>query len=298
MPATQKKNVDPSHTIEFQRTVINDMAGDLQSLFVGTAAINAATIQIAGADIGAISDHVDKTIFFYYGGFTADTTISSAAKLAEVFGHEDSTVDIDDGVTVTVDDNCVFVLTPKTSYEFFSNNTEQTNIQKLTGFADNIRTSVEKDMALDGTKKVGFIAIPDYLTANTLSYHTPTAGTFAPTTGVMELTIGSHNLVAGRKIKIAPYSLTFTCSQDSHATTHTYPRTTDPYYNKDITITSVTSTTIVFNIGTTTAGNYTHNFISASNDAVYTSDSDVDDLSADIDDTFTLTVDDGAVLIV
>ena len=298
MPATTKKQVDPSHTIEFQRTVINDMAGDLHTIFTGTAAINAATIQIAGADIGAISDHIDKTIFFYYGGFTADTTIGSAAKLAEVFGHEDSTVDIDDGVTVTVDDNCVFVLTPKTSYEFFSNNTEQTNIQKLTGFADNIRTSIVKDMALDGNKKVGFIMLPDDLEVNTLSYHTPTAGTFVPDTGVMELTIGAHTLVAGRKIKIAPHSLTFTCAKDSNATTHTYPRSTDPYYNKDITITSVTSTTIVFNVGTTTAGNYAHNFISASLDAVYTSDAEVDDVPVDIDDTFTLTVDEGAVIII
>ncbi len=161
MPATTKKNVDPSHTIEYQRTVINDMAGDLQSLFVGTAAINAATIQIAGADIGAISDHDDKTIFFYYGGFSADTSVSSAAKLAEVFSHDDASVDIADGVTVTVDDQCALIITPKTSYEFFSNSTEKTNIQKLTGFADNIRTSIVKDMALDGNKRVGFIPVPD-----------------------------------------------------------------------------------------------------------------------------------------
>ena len=161
MPAIQKKNVDPSNTIEFQRTVINDMAGDLQSLFVGTAAINAATIQVAGADIGAISDHDDKTIFFYYGGFSADTSVSSASKLAEVFSHEDASVDIDDGVTVTVDDQCALIITPKTKYEFFSNDTETTNIQKLTGFADNIRTSVVKDITLGGTKRVGFIPVPD-----------------------------------------------------------------------------------------------------------------------------------------
>ncbi len=160
MPATTKKNVDPSHTIEYQRTVINDIAGDLHSIFTGTAAINAATIQIAGADIGAISDHDDKTIFFYYGGFTADTSISSAAKLAEIFSHEDETVDIADGVTVTVDDQCALIITDKTKYEFFSNDTETTNIQKLTGFADNVRTSVVKDMALDGNKRVGFIPVP------------------------------------------------------------------------------------------------------------------------------------------
>ena len=159
MPATTKKDVQPSNTIEYQRQVINDMAGDLHSLFVGTAAINAATIQVAGADIGSISDHDDRTIFFYYGGFSADTTIGSTAKLAEIFSHEDATVDIDDGVTVTIDDSCALMISPKTSYEFFSNNTEQTNIQKLTGFADNIRTSIVKDMALDGTKRVGFIPV-------------------------------------------------------------------------------------------------------------------------------------------
>ena len=85
MPATTKKNVLPSNTIEYQRTVINDMAGDLQSLFVGTAAINAASIQVAGSDIGTISDVDDKTIFFYYGGFDVDSTIGSPAKVAEIF---------------------------------------------------------------------------------------------------------------------------------------------------------------------------------------------------------------------
>ena len=159
MPATTKKTVQPSNTIEYQRQVINDMAGDLHSLFVGTAAINAATIQVAGADIGSISDHIDKTIFFYYGGFTADTTISSAAKLAEIYSHEDATVDIADGVTVTVDDQCALIITDKTSYEFFATSTEQTNIQKLSGFADNIRTSIIKDMPLDGNKRVGFIPV-------------------------------------------------------------------------------------------------------------------------------------------
>ncbi len=159
MPATTKKQVDPSHTIEYQRTVINDMAGDLHSIFTGTAAINAATIQIAGADVGNISDVDSQTIFFYYGGFAADTSVSSPAKLAEIYSHEDAYVDIEDGVTVTVDDSCSFVVTDKTSYEFFATSTEQTNIQKLTGFADNIRTSVVKDMALDGTKRVGFIPV-------------------------------------------------------------------------------------------------------------------------------------------
>ena len=162
MPATTKKNVQPSNTIEFQRQVINDMADDLHSIFVGTAAINAASIQLAGADIGNISDVDSKTIFFYYGGFTADASVSSPAKISEVYSHTDATVDIDNGITITVDDQCALIISDKTSYEFFSTSTEQTNPQKLAGFADNIRTSIVADMSLGGSKRVGFIPIPDY----------------------------------------------------------------------------------------------------------------------------------------
>jgi hypothetical protein len=162
MPATTKKNVQPSNTIEFQRQVINEMADDLHSIFVGTAAINAASIQLAGADIGNISDVDSQTIFFYYGGFDADTTIGAPAKLAEIYSHEDATVDIDSGITVTIDDQCGLIISDKTSYEFFSTSTEQTNPQKLVGFADNLRTSIVADMTLGGKKRVGFIPIPSY----------------------------------------------------------------------------------------------------------------------------------------
>ena len=162
MPATTKKNVLPSNTIEYQRTVINDMADDLHSIFTGTAAINAASVQVAGADIGTISDVDDKTVFFYYGGFNADATIGSPAKIAEIYSHQDATVDIDDTFTVTVDDECALIISDTTSYEFFSNNTEKTNSQKLVGFADNIRTSIVKDMSLTGKMIVGYIIVPSY----------------------------------------------------------------------------------------------------------------------------------------
>ena len=138
------------------------MADDLHRIFVGTAAINAASIQLAGADIGNISDVDSKTIFFYYGGFTADASVSSPAKISEVYSHTDATVDIDNGITVTIDDQCALIISDKTSYEFFSTSTEQTNLQKLVGFADNIRTSIVADMTLGGAKRVGFIPIPTY----------------------------------------------------------------------------------------------------------------------------------------
>ena len=301
MPATTKKQVDQSHTIEYQRTVINDMAGDLHSIFTGTAAINAATIQLSGADIGNISDVDSQTIFFYYGGFNTDTSVSSPAKLSEIYSHDDAYVDIDDTFTVSVDDACVLACSDKTSYEFFSSSTEQTNIQKLVGFADNIRTSVVKDMALDGNKRVGFIITPSFLNATPLNYFTPTAATYDPTTGFLVLTIGSHTIKVGDQIKIAPYSLNFTCSMDSHASDHLYPRDTDPFGNsKGIVVDAVTSTTITVKVLTTTPSTNTtaHTFVSATSNCISHGGGDEDDLSFDVDDTFTMTVDDGAVLIV
>ena len=103
-----------------------------------------------------------KRSSFYYGGFDTDITIGSLQKLAEIYSHQDATVDIDDTFTVNVDADCGLIISDTTSYEFFSNNTEQTNPQKLVGFADNVRTSIVKDMSLGGKKKVGFIIVPSY----------------------------------------------------------------------------------------------------------------------------------------
>ncbi len=249
MPATTRKNVDPSHTIEYQRTVINDMAGDLHSIFTGTAAINAAAIQIAGDDIGSISDHIDKTIFFYYGVFDTDTTIGSPAKFAEIYSHEDGSVDIEDTKTVDIDDNCVLVVSDTTEYKFFSNESEQTNPQKLVGFADNIRTTIVKDQDLTGKIKVGYVPVPTYTEADAFDYFTPTDATFDKLTGDLVLTIGTHDLKVGTNIKIAGGSLVFKCSKDNNVSLHSYPRSTDPQYNKNIPITAVTSTTITVNVG-------------------------------------------------
>jgi|TARA_B100000959_G_scaffold102716_1_gene108329 hypothetical protein len=98
------------------------------------------------------------------------------------------------------------------------------------------------------------------------------AATYTPTTGVMELTIGAHNLIIGNKIKIAPNSLGFSCSFDNNVATSTYPRASgsaapggeDYFYNKPIEITAVSATTITVNVGT---GNVTSYNVS---NAVYT----------------------------
>ena len=161
MAATDLKFVDPSNTIEFQRQKINEIAEDIHAAYTGTANLNVGRIQIAGADIGVVSDQLDKIVFFYYGGFASDRTVSSPNKFAEVFTHPDATVDVDDGVTLSIDDSCALSLTDTTEYLFFSNDTEKTNLPKLADFADNVRTTFTTDVELSGDKKVGYIILPD-----------------------------------------------------------------------------------------------------------------------------------------
>jgi len=77
-----------------------------------------------------------------------------------------------------------------------------------------------------------------------------TAATYTPATGLIELTIGSHSYTTSDTIKITSNSLSFTCDEDSHATTHTYPRITDPAYEAILPITAETATTITVQVGT------------------------------------------------
>lgn len=160
MAAVDLKYVDPSNTIEFQRTVINDIATDIHAAYTGTADLKVTSLQVGGADVGAIADQLDKVVFFYYGGFASDRTVSSPNKFAEVYTHIDATVDIDSGVNVDVDLNCVLALTDTTEYLFFTNQTEKTNLPKLSDFADNVRTSFTTDISLVGDKKVGYVILP------------------------------------------------------------------------------------------------------------------------------------------
>ena len=88
--------------------------------------------------------------------------------------------------------------------------------------------------------------------ASPIVNHNVTNASYVPSTGVLILTIGSgHGLTAGTSIKIAANSLTFTCARDNYATNHTYPRSTDPFYDTAINLTSVDTTTITMNVGTT-----------------------------------------------
>ena len=48
----------------------------------------------------------------------------------------------------------------------------------------------------------------------------------------MDLTIAGHPFVDGDRVRFAPESIKFTCAQDSGASIKSYPRVTDPWYNK------------------------------------------------------------------
>jgi len=57
-------------------------------------------------------------------------------------------------------------------------------------------------------------------------FYTPSDAEYNPTTGIMSLTIGKHDLRPGTSIKLGQESLTFKCANDSYATNHSYPRNT------------------------------------------------------------------------
>ena len=59
--------------------------------------------------------------------------------------------------------------------------------------------------------------------------YTPTNATYDPATGYLALTIGSHDLFTGTSVKLAPNSLTFTCSRDGNTAQKTYPRSGHKY---------------------------------------------------------------------
>ena len=75
--------------------------------------------------------------------------------------------------------------------------------------------------------------------------------TYNPTTGDLTLDIGPHNLDIGTSIRIGKDSLRFTCDMDNNGSYHTYPRSTDPFYDKAVNISAKSSTTITVNVGTT-----------------------------------------------
>ena len=118
-------------------------------------------VSAGGGGLGS-TDTIDKLLFIHHGGFTADTTIGSPQKFSEIFSHVDATVDIDNGVTVSIDDESMLLITDRIDFgmNFMAQGVSGTNLQRATKFDDNVRTSVTSDISLTGVKKVGYAQIP------------------------------------------------------------------------------------------------------------------------------------------
>ena len=79
---------------------------------------------------------------------------------------------------------------------------------------------------------------------------TPTNATYDPVSGLLVLTIGSHNLSLDEGIVIANDSLTFTCTMDGNQSQKTYPRAAVDYVSgRSIPIIATSDETISVNVG-------------------------------------------------
>ena len=115
-----------------------------------------------GGGLNTTQDTIDKLLFIHHGGFIADITIGSPQKFSEILSHPDATVDIDNGITVTIDEDSSLLVTDKTDFDmnFMAQGASGTNLQRATKFDDNVRTSVTENISLTGVKKVGYSQIP------------------------------------------------------------------------------------------------------------------------------------------
>ena len=86
----------------------------------------------------------------------------------------------------------------------------------------------------------------------------------------MTITIANHGFANGNVVRIDDDALTFTCGQDSNATNHSYPRSSDPVSGMWIPISNVTQNTFdVQVLASTPSTNETpHVFVSAAANSV------------------------------
>jgi len=99
------------------------------------------------------------------------------------------------------------------------------------------------------------------ITDDTGSTHTATNAVYNSVSGDLTLTILNHGLTTSNTIGIATDGLVFTCSKNSHATNHPYPRAIsktklrrgesggDPIHNQQVSIAATTLNTVQINVG-------------------------------------------------
>jgi len=115
--------------------------------------------------------------------------------------------------------------------------------------------------ALNGTTPTNTTA-HTYQGVSTYQF-TPTNAVYNPLTGYMVLTIASHPFVDGDRLQIAANGLSFTCDLDGDTATKTYPRSTDPYYNKWVGVQKIDANNVKVNVGKAKTDVTEHAFVSA-----------------------------------
>ena len=123
-------------------------------------------ISIAGGGGGSggivyNTDDIDKVLFLHSSRFESDTSISFPQGFGEVFGHEDSFIVIEPGVTVDVDDDCTLLMTKKDDFDisFFGNPAQGTNVFRGISFDDNVRSTFASNADLK-SGVVGYGKLP------------------------------------------------------------------------------------------------------------------------------------------
>ena len=97
-------------------------------------------------------------------------------------------------------------------------------------------------------------------------FQTATNAIYNPVVGIVTIiTTGNHGYSNGDYVKLAENSLTFTCAKDGNQTNHSYPRRTDPIFNKWIQIADVTSNTFEIEVLNSTPSTdvSAHTYVSA-----------------------------------
>lgn len=113
-----------------------------------------------GDPSGVSSDDRLGCMFLHYGGFQRNLSIKSPQKFHEIYSHEDAAVDIESGVEVSIEKDCLLVVTDKDTFDSFNNVVGQTNLLTSIGFKDNIRTAFDATVNMDAARKVGYVMIP------------------------------------------------------------------------------------------------------------------------------------------
>ena len=86
---------------------------------------------------------------------------------------------------------------------------------------------------------------------------TPTDASYDPATGLLDLTIGTHNLGIGEGVILDNGAVSFKCAMDNYDSIKSYPRSSgDPYAGRSMPIVSSTDTTITVNVGQSPANKY------------------------------------------